>query len=312
MKRLSSYIKIGVYTFPVVVQVSIERSWQTLTDTCTITVPRKIAFEGKAIDTLIKRGDKVEVYLGYDDENQKEFEGYVRDVVIDTPITIHCEDAMYLLKQTSKTISYESVTLKQLLTDIVPSGIEFEAVDVNLGQFRIKRASAAKVLAELRKTYKLQSFFKDGKLYSGLAYPPALSITTHKFDFQKNIKSQNLEYRRAEEVKLRLKGISILPDNTKIEVEVGDKEGELRTFTYYNLQKAELKKLLDEEIKKLRYDGWFGSFTTFGQPNVQHGDFVELTDNKLQRTGTYLVKKTKLDFGQQGFSRENYLDRQTL
>lgn len=312
MKRLSSNIQIGQYTFKGVVDLVIESSWEMLTDTCTITIPRKIEFEGKSIDSLIKKGDKVVVSLGYDDDNRQEFVGYVRDVVVDTPITIHCEDAMYLLKQNSKTVSYKEVTLKQLLADVLPLGVEFEAIGVNLGQFRVKRATAAQVLEKLNNTYKMQSFFRNGKLFCGLAYPPSQSITTVRFDFQKNIVSQNLEYRKAEEVKIKLKGISILPDNSKIEIEAGDPDGEIRTFNYYNLQESELKKLLEEEIKKLRYDGWFGSFTAFGQPFTQHGDFANLEDTKLMREGNYLIKKTVVSFGQQGFRREIYLDRKSL
>ena len=101
----------------------------------------------------------------------------------------------------------------------------------------------------------------------------------------------------------------MLPDNSKIEVEVGDTEGDVRTLHFYNLAKAELEKIAEESIKTLRYDGYSGSFLTFGQPMVNHGDIVEIEDLKYNRAGQYLVKRVLRTFGAQGYRQKIYLDR---
>lgn len=313
MKRLTSNIRIGNFTFRGVVNLKIESSWDVLTDTCEITIPRKLTFKNRDIATgdnpLLKKGDKVVIELGYDDENYVEFIGYIRHIDAATPLTIKCEDSAFLLKDSAKTISYKSVTLKQLLSDILPLGMEFEALDISLGQFRLKDVTPAKVLDELRKVYNLYSFFKGEKLFVGFPYPPTKEIVTHKFQFERNIISDELEYRIKDDVKIKVKAISMLPNNEKIEIEFGDADGEIRTFHYYDVQKADLEKLATAEIDRLRYSGWFGSFLVFGLPSVQHGDVVELTDNKLDRQGAYFVRKVEKEFGENGFRRTIHLDR---
>lgn len=313
MKRLTSQIKIGDFSFKGVVELKIESSWDVLTDICTITIPRKLKYEGRDIamgaDPLFKKGDKVVVELGYNDKNNIEFIGYVRHIDAKTPIVIKCEDSAFLLKDAGKTISYRSVTLKKLLADILPSGMDFEALDISLGQFRLRDVTPAKVLDELRKVYNLYSFFKGEKLFVGLPYPATKEIITHKFHFGKNIISDDLEYRKKEETKIKVKAISMLPNNEKIEIETGDPDGEIRTFHFYDVKKADLEALAMAEIERLRYSGWFGNFLSFGSPFVQHGDVVELEDNKLDRKGAYFIRKVEIDFGNNGFRRTNHLDR---
>lgn len=314
MKRLTSRLEIGQYVFAGVVELSIESTWATLTDTCTITFPRKLSFEGKdiakGVNPLLKKGDKVKVELGYDGLNKLEFEGYINNIKAGTPLRIDCEDAAFLLKQQPQTISYRSVSLRKLLNDILPADVPFQATDQELGQLRIQNATPAQILGKLAKSHHVKAFFKGGKLYAGLAYPQTGTLTRHYFEFQRNIISDNLSYRRAEDIKVKVKAVSMQPDNTKLEVEVGATDGEVRTFHYYNISsKSELKKLAEQEIDRLKIEGWKGDFLAFGQPFVQHGDGVKIVDKKLDRRGSFLVKKVVTTFGGRGFRRQIYLDR---
>ena len=81
MKILRSQIIINNYLFDFVNQVDINSSWDMLTDTATIIIPKKITFEGKPIvagsNSLFKRGDKVEINLGYGNNLNKVFTGYI-------------------------------------------------------------------------------------------------------------------------------------------------------------------------------------------------------------------------------------------
>lgn len=314
MKRLTSKINIAGFSFAGVVEVEQESTWENLTDTCTITIPRKLSFEGKDIvstdSPMLKRGDVVRIELGYDEENELVFEGFIRSVEVKTPLVVHCEDGAFQLKKNPKTVSYKSIQLKELLTDVLPSSIEFEAIDQPLGQFRVQRATAAEILEHLRKEYHIRSFFKSKKLFVGLAYPPSATIKQHYFEFERNIIEDDLEYRSKDQNDIKVKAISILPDNTRLEVEVGKEEGEVRTFNYYNIEtEAALRQMAERELDKLSIDGFRGSFTAFGEPYVQHGDSVKLVDNKLDRQGIYLVKKVERNFGVDGFRQKIYLDR---
>jgi len=304
MYRLTSDIKIGEHELVGVVELSIESSWENLTDTCSLKFPRNLAWKGKSIawgdDSLFKRGDVVKIDLGYDDNNTSRFEGYLHDIQDDVSPALECQDAMWLLKQTTITQSWKEVSLKELLSAIIPIAVPFDAPTVRLGQFRISKATPAQVLEELRKTYFLKSWIREGVLYVGLAYVPKLQ-NEHTIKFERNVISHDLKFRRKEDVKIKLKVISMLPNNQKLEFEFGDDEGEQRTLHFYDKKEDEIKFIAEQEIERLRYEGYRGSFTTFLIPKIQHGDWVNLESEKYgERNGKYLVKKVTTNFGTGG------------
>lgn len=312
MVTLSSNITIGEYTLAGVVSVSIVSTWESLTDTCKIMLPSSILHKDKRISLaesqLIKRGDKVLVELGYDGENKTVFQGFVKKVNAGSPVSVECEDYAFLLKQDALNLSFRTVTLKALIQAIVPSEIDVVTDNVGLGAFRISNATAAKVLEQLKKQYGLKAFFKGSTLFVGRAYP-VVPLETKNFEFQKNIIKDALTYQLEDTIKIKAKGISILPNNSKIELEIGDPNGEQRTFNFYNLQKDDLKKALEAELEGVRYSGYKGSFTTFGRPLVAHGDVVKITDDRYNRQGEYYVRKVVYDFGQNGYRQNITLDR---
>jgi hypothetical protein len=181
---------------------------------------------------------------------------------------------------------------------------------VELGPFRVSKASPAQVLDELRNTYFLKSFFREGKLYVGLAYWASLQ-KTHKIRFDLHVPTDgnNLEFVRKEDIKIKLVIIVISKDNSKNEYQYGDKEGEERTFHYFNITKAQADEYAKKEEERLRYDGYRGSLTIFGQPTFFHGDVADITDPVYpERDGKYLVKSVSTSFGTDGFRQTLELD----
>lgn len=305
MYRLTCELKVGRFLFDSVVEVETASSWDELTDTCIITIPRKLNWLGKNIawgnDALFRKGDAVTVDLGYDDDNVTVFQGYLNNLTADTPVLLDCQDAAWLLKQTTVTMSWRSVTLTELLRAVVPVELPFHAPDVSLGPFRITNASPAQVLAELRKSYFLKSFVRNGELYVGLAYWPMLQ-RTHRLAMERNVVQHNLEYRRQEDMKIRLKMISISSNGARLEYETGDAEGEQRTMYYHSLSVADMKAIADAEMARLRYEGYRGDITIYGIPQVNHGDVVVIADASYpEREGRYLVKKVMSTFGSGGY-----------
>lgn len=321
MRRLNSKIVIGDYEFKKVVNVGIQSSWELMTDTCFIEVPDRFYKNNKKVvigDGLFKREDPVTVWLGYD-ELIKEFEGYISKIIPGEVIRFECEDEMWLLKQkTIRNYSKTNLTLKQLINDIAGDKVRFDVVDANLGQFRIKNVNVVQVLEELKSTYGLTSYIRDGVLKVGLAYYGY--GTEYDFGFQKNIISSQLEYKREDDTKIVVKGISIMPDNSKyelyaykdsngvIQVTTEAVEGEQRTMPFYNLSLSELKEAIKRELPKFIYTGYKGNFETFGKPSVKHGDVAVLEDKKLERSGKYLIKSVEKSFGQNGYRQIIELD----
>lgn len=313
MLRLTSDIDIDRFKFRGVTQVEVNSSWENLTDTCRLVFPREVSWEGRALatgaDPLLRRLHPVTVRLGYDDVNTEVFRGYVRDVSGEIPVRVECEDAMYLLKQGEVTKSYRSVSLSTLMSEVIAGAVPVQVTaDQELGQFRISKASPAKVLQYLREKYFIRSFFREGTLYVGLAYVAALQ-RERKIRFDRNVISHNLEFRMKDDIRLLLKGIILMPDNSRQEIEVGDRDGEQRTFHYYNISKADATSQLEAELERLRYTGYRGTFTTFGRPDVRHGDIVDMTDPIYpDRQGRYLVRRVRTAFGTGGYRQEVELE----
>lgn len=307
-------ITVGKYSFDYMVDFTSTSSWENLTDTCIITIPRKVKWGNKNIylgdEGLLKKGDAVELKWSYDGRWNTVFKGYLKNVYSDTPVRLECEDAMWMLKQNPVTKSYRSVTLKQLLSDIVPKGIEIvQPKDVALGQFRINKATPAKVLDELRSAYGIYSFFKDGKLYSGLAYWfEYQKVSTFRFDLH-ILPGHSLQYLKDEDTKYKVNAISFYPDNTKIEKSFGDEDGDLRTLHFYNVKEKDLEAISNSWIKTFKKTGYSGSFTTFAEPFVKQGEAALLIDSKYpEREGIYLIKSVKYQGGMTGLRQTIELD----
>jgi hypothetical protein len=301
-----------VIVFDFVNQVEIETSYENLTDTAKITIPRKLNFDGNPIavgvNSIFKRGDSVKIELGYFPDLRTVFEGYISKVNPKTPIELECEDKMFILKTTiiSK-YSKTTVKLKDLLKDIIGNVVEFRTIlDVELGSFKISNSSVAKVLDTLKSDYGFYSYFVDGVLNVGLA-ADASDTKTIEYKFEEVIiDDSSLEYQRIEDMRLKVKAVSIKSsDNSKIEVEVGDEDGALKTFYTQNATQAALKVFADTKLSEWKYEGFSGSFTTFGEPYIRHGDTAKLISDKFpEKNGLYEVVSVKRSFGMDGYKQD--------
>lgn len=313
MKQFTVQITIGQYSFYAIDGINIESSWNFLADTATITLSRRLLTQGSLSNTtapdlssIIKEGDPVQIDLGYDFVFETEFTGYVKGISPNVPVKIECEDAMWLLKQNDLSNAWRSVSLKELLEFIVPSGIEFETPgEINLGKFRMDGVSTFDILKEIRKVYGLVSYFRGNKLIVGFPYQEqANEVDLH---LQRNVDDSKtkLAFRKEDQVKLKFKAISIQADGSKIEVELGDKNGQLRTMHLpVGLNESEMKTMAEERMKLYRFDGYEGTVTTFGQPYVKHSDNVKIIDDLYpDREGTYRIDTVKVQVGAGGYRR---------
>ncbi len=303
-------IDVGNYRFSYAEKVEVESSWDMLTDEASIITPRKISHLGQAItqgESFFSRGDQVSVKLGYDGQYDQVFEGFVASVSPALPLRFRCEDILWQLKQNTHTLSYKTTTLNQLLSDIMGS-VPYQAAEVELGAIRITKASTAQVLNHLKKEYGLQSWARGGTLYSGLAYLGSVKVIPLTFGL--DVISDKLVYYQDGDLKVRVNAVSMLPNNTKIEVDAGDPGGDTKTLYFYNISsQSELKKLAEAELARLKVEGFSGYLTTFGQPQIQHGDTVALSDPKHpDRNGSYLVRKVITSGGVEGYRQRVYLD----
>lgn len=309
MFRLCAKIEIKgdrAWSFDFVNAVEITRDTEKLTTEAKIIMPKKVKWD-KADKIPVKRGDSVKISLGYDDNLQTAFVGYVRDVGFKTPIVITCEDEMFKLKQVpTKKKAYRSVSLETLLKD---QGISYRLNIMGeqaLGAYRVTADTVAALLGKLSEQG-IRSFFRyeNGApvLYCGVLFErdtrPAQVFKTGL----NIISDQSLQQQKAENMRLRVKAVSLMPDNKKIKVEVGDADGEHRTLHTYNKTESELKAWAEQEIKRLKRDGLTGSFTTFGHTLVDCLDAIGIVIDGV-KSGVYQVKKNIVKYGDGGYRQE--------
>lgn len=344
------------YTY--VAGINIKKNRQNLTDTATITIPRKLTYNsGQALspsntslqdnitipasgdsveqtfvvgaDAIFKRGDEVKIELGYYPNLETRFTGYISHVSSSLPIEIKCENKMWLMKQfavlypaaathnytTKQKHSYfaatNSITLKRLI-DIILSfqpadqpPIQYELVDpnMNIGKWLINNITASKVFEVLKDRYGLNSYFKDdGILYVGFVNDASqTNIQEFKFE-QVVIDSDKLNWENANDARIKIHGVSMLSDNTKLEYDAGDEGGDTITKICVNQDMAGLKKFVTEMLAGFKYTGWRGNLRTFGEPAMNPGDVAILTSLKLpERNGRYLVKSVEIEDGLNGY-----------
>jgi hypothetical protein len=274
--------------------VEINSSRTSLTDTAKIKAPRRMQLfheNGKPADIteVLQRGSKVEIYVGYNDQNTKRFTGYVTGIDARVPLTITCQDEMWKLKQNSFTASFTKNTKVDDIVKMVYTG-ERKVVDLTIGGWVIKRQNTAQVLEGLKK-FGLQCYFMDGVLmvdFAGALHGGRKEVF---FDFNQNVVSVDLEYKRKDDARIKVRGVSQQTDGTKIEIVAGDNDGEEHTLNYTGLTKPNLQMIVNAEINMLKQDGFTGEFTAFGWPIVNPGDIAVLTDPDYpEHDGSYLVE----------------------
>jgi hypothetical protein len=335
MVRLTCRIKIGDTEFDYVNNCEIHSSWEDMTSTAVIVLPKRVDTLYREIDggefsqykkvpavftgpdRLFNKKDAVEIYAGYDGNNKLRFKGVVTRVDPQLPLTIYCEDEMFMLKQkTVKKLSLASASLDEILKAIIPAPYTYQTEDIRIGKFKIENASVIETLDYLKKTFGFMVWFREGVIHCGLKYQTnkielAANSKLPVFHFQHNIiESGSLEFKEPGDVSYQVQVINIKDKNKRHEITVGDVDGEIRTLHFYDAKDSDLEKLANEQLNRMKYQGFRGSFTTFLEPMVQHGDAVHLVDGVMEdRNGKYMVKAVDTKFGVGGGRQTIELDQ---
>ena len=311
---LESKVEIGSYIFNQVNEIEITKSVEELSDTAVIKLPTRFKVrqngEQKFTEDAIKVGDKVTITLGYEGKySGVEFTGFVKKISPKIPLEIHCEDALWVLRRKNITRSWEKTTMKEILTEVVkdtPVQLDDNIPSVNLDKWIIKNANGAQVLESLKKDLLMTAFINDeGKLYCGLQQLTNVGQTV-VYDLNYNLVENNLEFKSKEERKIKIKYTYIDKENKRKSIEVGDPDGEQRTYhTSVISDTKKLEEMANAEIEKLKYDGFEGDVTSFLIPYATRGMKAKLLDNEHpNREGNYFIKKVVTTFGTGGARRK--------
>lgn len=304
-----------------VTDVKIKRSIYSFVDTATITLPTSARLKTNTKDVpqsvstagSFQEGDKVEIWLGYDSDDNlhREFSGFVKSVNAATPCVIDCEGYSWQLRRKNVPWSTEDdeTKLKDLLAKLVEGTditLSKSIPDVPVHQICEGNISGTEALDWIKKNLYLTVYFSESELYAGLAYieQPDKAHTKYRIGWNL-VKDDQLKFKKAQDVKVLVKAVSFNNRNEAIVGQAGDSSGAIRTIHVRNItSEAELKKVAEAEAGKLRYDGYEGKVTGFLEPFALPGYRVILQDpNYSEREGTYLIESTEVKFGTSGGRR---------
>jgi hypothetical protein len=313
-------VLIGNYKFSQVHSITTKSSWKEISDTAIIQLPllRGKVSKDNINETLankINEGDKVSIKMGYigllKSWNFDEFSGFVRRVKPNYPLTIECEDYVYLLRRTNLQKTWKNTTLKAVINFIVDSTNEGNQTKIKLSgniphidfeKFRVSNVNGAQALQRIKDEYGIVSYFRGDTLYVGLAYSEKLGKVYYNFSGDNgNVVKSDLTYRTEKENNIKIKAISILKDNKqkKVEIPKNLSDCEVKTVFFYNITSdAQLNDLAEQELLKHRYTGYEGSIQTLLLPQVQHSMIAVLKDYEFDsRNGEYFIDSVETTFG---------------
>lgn len=300
-------IEIGLFVFQHVHEVRIQMDRRTLTDTASVKMPVK--YSSDQLNDVIKVDDQVKIWLAYDEDMEKrpdrnpDFEGYVAAKQPGYPFEIVCQDEMWMLKKkkvASKTFINSSLT--DILRYLVPEAT-IQVPEVTPGQFIVDGSKTiAKHLESIKKTFGFDVYFRNVELFVGLPYTDkntvGKSVTYH---LQKNVVNNSLRFVSKEDIIMRIKAVTTLPDGSKKEYSVGDENGKEETMSIPDISLDALKILATERLNNKKTDGLKGNITAFGVPYVEHGWIIHIKDEWWNLAGSYFANAVTRISGINGF-----------
>lgn len=291
-----------------VTSVTVKSSWKMLTSTAEIVMPRMVqAFGKRSLFDRFKPGDPVTVELGYNAGYVKEFEGYILNVGQGVPVTVTCEDEMYMLKRKAVSYSKRSVTLARLLADVC-AGYEVDTPfgDTELGAVRYSNVAASAVLEDVKKKTGLSCWFEGKVLHCGNPYSDNAQRPEIGISLERNAVSQDLQ-RTDNDFEVTV--LAILKGGRKMEAKAGTK-GAQSVNLNYNVKDEKVTVEALKEVAERYYEGlkkqrYRGGIELFGIPVARHGDVIDLTSEITpEMNGKYLVEAVTKTFSDNATYRQ--------
>lgn len=313
MYLLNWDIAIGGYKVKTLAEVKITTSVLNLSDTATITMPGQYLNTWRKIEDKIHTGDAVTIKLGYDNDLETEFTGYLKRVSRDNnSLVLECEDAIYLTDVTVTDMEYKSVTLNNLLTEILAQVDPEMTVecdyDFTYEKMVVFKSTALDVLKKVHDDTKANIWFEGKTLHVHPVYQVQAGDKPVIYDTEVNVQSNELKWKEQSDRKIL---IEVAYTNAKGEIskqQYGVSGGEKVTRYVEASNENDLKRAAENEYNLWNYSGYEGSLTGWLVPIVKAGGSVRLRD-KERPEGVYYVTGVEIEFGRNGAKRKVTLGR---
>ena len=298
----------GNYRLGMLEKVEINRSVELLADTAVITLPSAQYNKALDVESKIKRGDKVVIKLGYEETGiVEEFSGWVQRVGTDGgAITLECEDDLFKFRKSLKNQQKTNISLASLLkivVDGIGGGFKIDcSYSWTYEKFAINNATGYDVLKKVQEESGADIYIQDNVLH---IHAPGEKVGKDIiYDFSKNVQSCDLNYRRADERRVEVVVKAVMPDGKVKEKKYGTTGGDKVEVKCATSDDASMKARGEAEHKRLTFDGYDGSITTWLVPFIVPGDCAELHEDEYDyKDGRYYVRAVKTEFSSSGGTR---------
>jgi hypothetical protein len=292
-----------------------KKSVTDYSDTATIKLPAiaMLKKEGEEYDRIetglqFKEGLQVTISCGYDGVYYRRFKGFIRQIKPNVPLEIECEGYSYLIRKIQAfNKSYRVGTkMKTILADLVkgtPITLSRAIPDVTIeSPVNFSGKSGVQVLDWFKEKMLMTAYFNDAELYVGLKY--ANFKETIKLRLGWNVVDDNdLKFNSRKELTEVNISLSAKQKDGKTQYadpkskEKGGKEIKMSV----RVDNETLKKIHDDQRRKLLNRGYEGSLTAFLIPFAEPAMAVEIEDPKYPaRSGKYFIEAVEGEYGPGG------------
>ena len=301
-------ITVGNYRVAMVDSIEIHKSVDLLADTAKVVLPGSAYNKAFRIEQQIRRGDRINIKLGYNSDLVSEFDGYLLSIDSDDgSLTFNCEDDLFLLRKAVPDKEFKNVTIKTVADYLISSiGVKLKVVctlSIDYEKFVISKATGYDVLKKIQEETKGNIYLKNGELH---IHPPYIEKSGNvDYSFQHNIESSDLKYVRKEDKNIEVIVKSTGKDGKKKEVRFGTTGGDQTVVDGYGLTEASMKKRAEIEFNLRLFDGYEGSITSWLIPYVEPAYSAKIVDEDYEyKDGIYYVNSVTTAFDANGGSRK--------
>lgn len=296
----------GISKLQIIESVRITKSVEQLMDVAEVKFPAK---NYQIYEDKVKVGHSILIKLGYNDNLQEEFFGYIQKIEPeDGIITLRCEDPISLFRCDIENKQYTNITVAELIKQCL-NAVKKER-NINLGlecrfdfanSSIVENNSAFDILNKIQEETNANIFIKDNTLHVEPPYYKTYGNVS--YDFSKNIESEAMElkYQNQDENPVLVRLEYTDSSGKKAIIEKGKKGGDVVTISSSAKDIKSLQTLLDCKFDKLSYTGYAGSFQSWLQPFCDAGYNATIIDSdNEEHTGNYYVLSVETNYSDNG------------
>jgi len=286
--------------------VEIIQSVENLVDTALISIPETILNKVLSIESKIPRGSEIKIQLGYNDQLNDEFSGFVREVKnTNGSLVIDCEDSIFLFRKPVGNAVMKPTTVAKIAQSMIDQcvpGMTLQCdYDIAYEKFVINMANGYDVLKKLQEETKANIWI-DGETNTLHIHPPFMEkFGEVKYSPQQNVQSVALEYKRAVDRKFEITVDSVGADGKVKSIKRGIPGGETVNMKVGPMSESDMEKIGDAELSKRMSDRYEGTIDTWLIPRIKPGSTARYEDEDYpDQKGGYYVPTVKTSFSDGG------------